>query len=90
MIGTTVTVSVNGVEKSAPLKPIVHLDFERQFKVGYLMAVRDPDKVEYLYWLAWDALKRDGQVVKPFDDWVAELDDLPTFTAAPKDGAGPL
>lgn len=92
MIGSSVKVTVAGAEKSAPLRPSVIVAFEREWKVGYLAALGDPDKsrLEHMIWIAWCALKKDGQVVKLFSDFVEEVDDWPSFVAAPKEGSGPL
>lgn len=63
---------VDGSKDTYPILPVTQVAFERQFKCG-LGSLASDARMEYLYWLAWDAEKRAGKVVKPFDGW---LDDL--------------
>lgn len=91
MIGSTISVSLDGVRKSAPIRPSVIVAFERQWRVGWLSAFSGEDsKIEHQCWVMWEAMKRDGQVVKPFDDFVNEIEDLPTIEAMGREGTGPL
>lgn len=90
MIGSTIRVSVNGEVHTAPLRPAVIVAFERQYKLGWLAAFTNPDRLEHQLWIAWEALRRHGIAVKPFDEFVSEVDGLPEIDAGAKVGSGPL
>lgn len=90
MIGSTVTISVNGEVLTAPLRPSVIVAFERQYKIGWLTAFSNPDRLEHQLWVAWEALRRHGVGVKPFDEFVNEVDSTPEIAASAKVGSGPL
>lgn len=91
MIGSTIAVTIDGARKSAPIRPSVMVAFERHWRVGWLGAFGGDDpKIEHQCWVMWQAMKADNQVVKPFDEFVNELDDLPEIQALAKDGTGPL
>lgn len=62
----------DGSQNTLNVLPKTLVAFERQFKVGIGSLSTDP-RMEYIYWLAWDAEKTSGAIVKPFDGW---LDDV--------------
>jgi hypothetical protein len=65
----------DGTTKGLAIKPVTIVAFERQFGVG-LGAAMQGGRMEYVYWLAWDAEKRGGAIVKPFDGWVEDIEDV--------------
>ena len=70
----TVT-KLDGTEKTYSVLPVTKVAFEREFKCG-LGTMKETQREEQVYWLAWDATKRAGEVVKPFDDWINDLLDV--------------
>ncbi len=52
------------------VRPKTIVAFERHFKVGLSTAFIKEQKSEHLYWLAWEAERSSGNVVKPFDQWL--------------------
>lgn len=44
--------------------------FERFFKTGLAAAFSNDQKMEHLYWLAWDSEHSAGVVVPLFDKWL--------------------
>ena len=76
----TLTVSVTVVDQppiQIPVKPRTVLAFERHFGVGWTKAFNDDNsKMEYVYWLAWEAMRSDGNVVKPFDAWIETVEEV--------------
>ena len=71
------------------VKPVTQVAFERHFGVG-LASLADDLKIEYIYWLAWDSLRKLGEKPPEFDPWlesvesvesVDEDDDDPKVTA---------
>ena len=63
----------DGVVASYAITPKVIVSFERHFKVGLQAAFIENQHMEHTYWLAWEAERAAGNVVKPFDGW---LDDI--------------
>lgn len=47
--------------------------FERFFKTGLAAAFSNDQKMEHLYWLAWDAERVAGHVVPLFDKWLETI-----------------
>jgi hypothetical protein len=79
---------VDGTVSSAAVTPTVQVAFERHFKVGIsAMADASTLRMEYIYWLAWQATTAGRKNRPAFDDWlvtVAEIeqdDDEATATA---------
>ena len=69
-----VTVRRSDVEVTYPVSPTVIVAFERNFKMGIGQAFTDQLKFEHLYWLGWKAEHSAGEVVKPFDGWLEDVD----------------
>jgi hypothetical protein len=65
--------------------PITRVAFERKFGIGIGSMAEGGVHEEYIFWMAWDAIHRSGKVVKPFDDWLAEV-----AAVTSEDEAGPL
>jgi hypothetical protein len=55
------------------ITPRTVVAFERHFKVGLANAFSNEQKMEHLYWLAWDAERVSGQVVALFDKWLETI-----------------
>lgn len=71
MIGWRVKVTkVGGAPEVFPVTPTTIVAFERNFKTGLASAFTNEQKMEHLFWLGWDAERRSGAVVKPFDEWL--------------------
>lgn len=62
----------DGSIKTHPVLPVTIVAYERNFGQGMGQFGVDM-RMEHLYWLAWDAEKRTGVVVKPFDGWLEEI-----------------
>ena len=65
----------DGSKTTVSVLPKTIVAFERHFGVG-LGALATESKMEHVFWLAWDASHVAGQVVKPFDDWLADVVDV--------------
>lgn len=71
MLGWRVKVTKSdGTPCTYPVLPTTIVAFERNFKTGLAMAFSNEQKMEHLFWLGWDAERRSGAVVKPFDEWL--------------------
>lgn len=58
-----------------PVTPRTIVAFERHFKIGLSAAFSDEKelRMEYAYWIAWDAERVTGNVVAVFDKWLEEV-----------------
>ena len=94
MLGSKLTVSVDGTRLSAPLTPATIIAFERHYKVNYLQALADlssgDSRVEYMYWLAWEALRRAKLFGDTFDVFLDAADGVVHVDAIPEADVGPL
>jgi hypothetical protein len=71
-----------GKSASYPILPKTIVAFERHFGVG-LAAISSDARMEYVYWLAWDAEKTSGTIVKPFEEWLDEVESVASVGEAP-------
>ena len=56
----------DGTKSTHSLSPSVEYAFEQQFRKGFHKAIREDEKQEHIYWLAWECLRRaDAPDVKP-------------------------
>jgi hypothetical protein len=70
MISLTLRVVTEAGTGDFQVGPKTQVAFEREWKIGLPKAFGDQQKMEYVYWLAWKATQDDGQVVKPFEQWL--------------------
>lgn len=73
MIGYKMKVTTADGADEHPVTPKAAINFERHHKVGLVKALSQDQRMEHLYWLAWECTRLSGKVVKPFDAW---LDDI--------------
>ena len=77
MFGLNLRVVTKDGEKNVPVTPKVSVAFERQFQTGIGRAFQE-NKVEHIYWLAWQASGAPGD----FDGWLDRLVDVQMVEAA--------
>lgn len=77
MFGLNLRVITKDGEKNVPVTPKVSVQFERQFQTGIGRAFQE-NKVEHIYWLAWQASGAPGD----FDLWLDKLVDVQMVEAA--------
>ena len=70
----------DGEARTVTAGPVSIVAFERKWAVGFIAMISQPH-VEHLAWLAHDALHKqalagNGPAIKPFDEWLAGLDDI--------------
>jgi ribulose bisphosphate carboxylase small subunit len=59
------------------ITPAIEFAFEQHHKIGFHKAFREREQQSDLYWLAWEALRRSGKVVKPFGvEFVSTLESV--------------
>jgi hypothetical protein len=59
-------VLADGSEFTYPLRPRIIVAFEQKFGAGFAKLLGDQQRLEHIYWLGHEALKCNGQIVKPF------------------------
>lgn len=79
MLGSNIRLRVeppegDAYEVSISLKTAI--GFEREFKTTLAAAFSSDPSIEHICWLAWTATRESGRVVKLFDEWVSELQDI--------------
>jgi len=70
----------DGEERQVTAGPPTIVAFERKWGMGWGKAMQDVH-VEFLAWVAHDALHKaalmgNGAAVKPFDDWINDLEEI--------------
>lgn len=65
----------DGRTATARILPIDRIMFERKFQTSVVTAVSVDQREEYLFWLGWHALHRQGQADSNFDQWLAMVSD---------------
>lgn len=87
----TITVRhTDGTTSSAPITPTVQVAFERHFKCG-VQVLAEPDtlRLEYIYWMAWQATTA-GRPNRPeFDVWLDTVEEIEQ-NEEQEDGPSPL
>lgn len=69
MDGLGIKVKVEGGdEKTYALRPRTIVGFEQKYGKGLSKLLSEDQKVEHIYWLAWDSMRLAGVIVKPFGD----------------------
>lgn len=66
-------VKTDSTELEVTITPRTVVAFERHFKTGLAAAFTNEQKMEHLYWLAWDAERMSGNVVPLFDKWLENI-----------------
>ena len=64
----------DGERVVVPVTPKVVVATERQFKKSMTALFGEDSSMEVLAWCAWKACHFSGQVVKPFDEWLDDID----------------
>lgn len=59
-------VRTDGSDSIHQITPAVEFAFESYAKKGLHKAFREDEKQTDVYWLAWECIRRSGEVVKPF------------------------
>lgn len=56
------------------ITPVIEYAFEQYAKKGFHKALIDEQKQSDIYWLVWEAARRQGKTVKPFgEEFVSTL-----------------
>jgi len=67
MDGLSLKIKTNdGVDSVFTLRPRTIVAFEQKFGKGLAKLFAEDQKMEHIYFLAWQSLRDNGRVVKPF------------------------
>jgi hypothetical protein len=67
MDGLSLKIKTNdGVDSVFSLRPRTIVAFEQKFGKGLAKLFAEDQKMEHIYFLAWQSLRDNGRVVKPF------------------------
>ena len=67
MDGLSLKIKTNdGVDATYILRPRTIVAFEQKFGKGLAKLFAEDQKMEHIYFLAWQSLRDNGRVVKPF------------------------
>jgi hypothetical protein len=84
MLGSDIRLQVQPPEGDAYIVSIslkTAIAFEREFKTTLAGAFSTNPSIEHICWLAWTATRESGRVVKLFDEWVSEVQDITLIEA---------
>jgi hypothetical protein len=59
-------IMADGSEFIYPLRPRIIVAFEQKFGKGFAKLLGEEQRLEHIYWLGFESLKCNGQIVKPF------------------------
>ena len=66
------------------ITPILEWSFENYAKKGFHKALIEDQKQSDVYWLCWEAIRRSGEVVKPFgEDFLNTLKSVEVLESDP-------
>lgn len=85
MASFNVQVTIGDQSHVFPVKPRTVLAFERKFGMGMAKAFGTDQRHEHIYFLGWEAMRSSGHVVKTFELWLDEVEDVELL---PKDDTG--
>ena len=76
----------DGQVQEFEITPTLEVSFENHTKKSFHKALVEDQKQSEVYWLCWEAIRRSGEVVKPFGDEF--LDTLKTVDILESDPLG--
>ena len=79
-------IRADGQVQEFDITPTLEVSFENHTKKSFHKALVEDQKQSDVYWLCWEAIRRSGEVVKPFGDEF--LDTLKSVDILPSDPLG--
>jgi hypothetical protein len=58
----------DGQVQEFEISPILEYSFEQYAKKGFHKALIEDQKQSDVFWLCWEAIRRSGEIVKPFGE----------------------
>tara|TARA_R100000808_G_C2059501_1_gene91555 strand:- start:58 stop:366 length:309 start_codon:yes stop_codon:yes gene_type:complete len=81
MLGSSIRLQVEPKNEGDPYTVGITIKtaiaFEREYKTTLGEAFSGAPSIEHIAWIAWQATRQSGRVVKPFDQWVEnDIEDI--------------
>lgn len=84
IVGTTYRITLtDGTTYEAVVTPRAVFNFETKFNIGVVKAITDHGRFTHVYYMAWEAMKTSGLVVKPFEQWLDTVKNVEIVKEAP-------
>lgn len=71
---------LDGTEVQLKPGPADHVAFEQKYEIP----VSDIQQVTHIYWMAWNTAQRTKVTTLPFEEWLANIDQIEVVDADPK------
>jgi hypothetical protein len=68
MAAKVIITKITGEVEEILITPAIEVAFENKTGEGFFKTLVEQQKQSDAYWLAWEAMRRSGQTVKPFGD----------------------
>jgi hypothetical protein len=74
----------DGAVQEYEITPVIEYAFEQHFKEGFHKSLIEKQMQSSVYWICWEAIRRSGEVVKPFgEDFIATLKSVEVLESDP-------
>ena len=74
----------DGQVQEFEITPILEWSFENYAKMGFHKALLENQKQSDIFWLCWEAIRRSGEVVKPFgEEFISTLKNVEVLDSDP-------
>jgi hypothetical protein len=74
----------DGQVQELEITPVIEYAFELYAKKGFHKALVEDQMQTSVYWLCWEAIRRTGEIVKPFgEDFIATLKNVEVLESDP-------
>jgi hypothetical protein len=74
----------DGQVQEFEISPILEYSFEQYAKKGFHKALIEDQKQSDVFWLCWEAIRRSGEIVKPFgEDFISTLKNVEVLESDP-------
>jgi hypothetical protein len=74
----------DGQVQEFEISPVLEYSFEQYAKKGFHKALIEDQKQTDVFWICWEAIRRSGEVVKPFgEDFISTLKNVEVLESDP-------
>ena len=74
----------DGQVQELEITPVIEYSFEQHFKKGFHKSLIEDQMQSSVFWICWEAIRRSGEVVKPFgEDFISTLKSVEVLESDP-------
>jgi hypothetical protein len=74
----------DGQVQEFEITPLIEYSFEQHAKMGFHKALIQEQRQTDVFWICWEAIRRSGEVVKPFgEDFISTLKSVEVLESDP-------